>query len=233
MNFKNTVIFTILSFGITALVISTSNSLFHHPTFILTFAQENEAEVEANIEQENKCKKDSECENENELNNTLNIINKTQTETETETEPETGQLTVIKEITCQVVLGLTLDNTGFKPAVLQNHAVLNNVQFVPTGVAPSNGCTTFASNFEPQDFEFTVTGNNPNPDTFPGSDSGVVVTLGLGSYDVEETNNIPATLGPFLVSIDTDETGDCSGTISAGDSKTCTFTNEITLELPG
>jgi len=39
------------------------------------FAQENEAEIEADIEQENKCKKDTECENENELNNKLNIVN--------------------------------------------------------------------------------------------------------------------------------------------------------------
>ncbi len=40
---------------------------------------ENEAEVKADIEQENKCKKDSECENENEINNTLNITTITTT----------------------------------------------------------------------------------------------------------------------------------------------------------
>ena len=33
----------------------------------------NEAEINADIEQENKCKKDTECENENEINNLLNI----------------------------------------------------------------------------------------------------------------------------------------------------------------
>ncbi len=32
-----------------------------------------EAEINADIEQENKCKKDTECENENEINNLLNI----------------------------------------------------------------------------------------------------------------------------------------------------------------
>jgi len=40
---------------------------------VSVFAQENEAEIEADIEQENKCKKDTECENENEINNQLNL----------------------------------------------------------------------------------------------------------------------------------------------------------------
>ncbi len=35
----------------------------------------NEAEINADIEQENKCAKDTECENENEINNSLNIVN--------------------------------------------------------------------------------------------------------------------------------------------------------------
>jgi len=48
------------------------------------YAQENEAEIEASIEQENKCKKDTECKNENEINNSLTIIT-----TQTQEEPET------------------------------------------------------------------------------------------------------------------------------------------------
>jgi len=52
------------------------------------FAQENEAEIEADIEQENKCKKDTECENENELNNSLNIVNNG-TQQQQQQEPQT------------------------------------------------------------------------------------------------------------------------------------------------
>ncbi len=46
----------------------------------------NEAEINANIEQENKCKKDTGCENENEINNQLSITAITQ---EQEEQPET------------------------------------------------------------------------------------------------------------------------------------------------
>ena len=47
----------------------------------------NEAEINADIEQENKCKKDTECENENEINNLLNITTITQTQQQQETSP--------------------------------------------------------------------------------------------------------------------------------------------------
>ncbi|NOJ29826.1 MAG: hypothetical protein DA328_06635 [Nitrososphaeraceae archaeon] len=216
MNFKNKMMFVILSFAIATLMLSASNNI-QQQTFISTFAEkENEAEVEADIEQENKCKDDTECENENELNNELSIVNKTGTET------GTGQLTVIKEVTCQDVSG-----NGFTHTVLQDQPVISKIQYVPVGEPCFDSEIT--SQIEPQDFEFTVTGNNPNPTTFQGSSSGVVVTLGAGSYDVEETDNVPSNLGPFTVNIDTTETGDCSGTISAGESKTCTFTNDIIL----
>jgi len=222
MNLKNKMIFASLLFGIVTLMLSASGYNIQQQSFISTFAeQENEAEVEADIEQENKCKKDTECENENELNNELSIVNKTVTET------GTGQLTVIKEVTCQVGFG----SNGFTHTVLDDQSIISKIQYVPVGPVPSCDVQEFNSQFEPQDFEFTVTGNNPNPDTFPGSSSGVVVTIGAGSYDVEETDNVPDNLGPYNVSIETIETGDCSGTISAGDSKTCTFTNAITLVL--
>jgi len=216
MNFKNKMIFVILSFGITTLMLSALSNNIQEESFISTFAeQENEAEIEADIEQENKCKKDTECENENELNNELSIVNKT----------GTGQLTVIKEVICHQA-----SISGFTHTVLQEQPIIAKIQYVPVGpVADPCDNIEFQTQFEPQDFEFTVTGNNPNPPTFLGSSSGVVITLGAGSYDVEETDNVPSNLGPFTVKIDTTETGDCSGTISAGDSKTCTFTNDITL----
>ncbi len=218
MNLKNKMIFAILSFGIATLMISASNNNIQQQTFISIFAQqENEAEVNTDIEQENKCKKETECENENELNNELSIVNKTGTVT------GTGQLTVIKEVTCQFGPA----ENGFTHTVLDDQPIISKIQYVPVGDPCLN--QQINSQFEPQDFEFTVTGNNPDPSTFQGSSSGVVVTLGAGPYNVEENNNVPDLIPPFNVDIQVDETGDCSGTISAGDSKTCIFTNHITL----
>ena len=216
----NIIIFAILSSAIASLTLSSAGYNSFQQTFISTFAQqENEAEVNADIEQENKCKKDTECENENELNNQLSIVNKTQTET------GTGKLTVIKEVICQVGPG----GNGFTGTVLQDPPIMTNILYVPTGNGSPCHNSEITSQFEPQDFEFTVTGNNPDPSTFTGSSSGVVVTLGVGSYDVEETNNVPSTIDFWTVNVGTVETGDCSGTISAGESKTCTFTNVISL----
>ena len=63
----------------------------------------NEAEINADIEQENKCKKDTECENENELNNQLFITNITQTQLQPTGSQTTGSqttLNVVKILTC-------------------------------------------------------------------------------------------------------------------------------------
>jgi len=225
MDIKNKFIFAVLSFSILALIMTAYNSNTVQSAFIATFAQENqtgtlnEAEVNANIEQENKCKKDTECENENELNNSLTILNE-------ETEGGTGQLTVIKEVTCQV----GTNGDGFTGMVLDDHAVVTNIQYVPIGISCDD--PDVQDIIEPQDFEFTVTGNNPNPSQFVGSDSGVVVTLGTGAYDVQETDNVPPNIGPYTINIETIKTGDCTGTITSGDSKTCTFTNNVHVILP-
>jgi len=66
---KYTIAFAAL-FALIASIIGTTSSM-NMPVY----AQENEAEVEVDIEQENKCKKDTECENENEINNVLSITN--------------------------------------------------------------------------------------------------------------------------------------------------------------
>jgi len=101
MNLEKGAIFVVLSFGISAMIMSTYN-ITVQPFSVATFAQENqtgsenEAEIEADIEQENKCKKDSDCENENEINNSLDITNTNQTgESQTQT-----TLNVIKLLTC-------------------------------------------------------------------------------------------------------------------------------------
>jgi hypothetical protein len=67
------------------------------------------------------------------------------------------------------------------------------------------------------DFTISVTGNSPTPSTFPGAESpGTNVTLMAGSYGVTETG--PVGYVAFF-------SADCSGTIAAGQTKTCTITN--------
>jgi hypothetical protein len=74
----------------------------------------------------------------------------------------------------------------------------------------------------PSQFTIRVTGNNPTPSTFQGSSSGTTVTLGQGSYQVIETPIADYT--PTYSS-------ECSGSISAGQTKTCTITNTYTPPL--
>lgn len=78
---------------------------------------------------------------------------------------------------------------------------------------------------ESGDFQIEVTGNSPIPASFDGSPLGTDVDIGIGSYSVDET--VP-TLPPGLGTLTTTKSADCSGTISAGESKTCTITNTFT-----
>jgi hypothetical protein len=80
----------------------------------------------------------------------------------------------------------------------------------------------------PSDFTISVTStarNQPSPSSFPGSSSGTTVTIGQGSYQVTETG-IAANYNPTYSSA-------CSGTISAGQTKTCTVTNTFTPPTTG
>ena len=104
-------------------------------------------------------------------------------------------------------------------------------------------CEDVDSNFEPQDFIITVTGQNPNPSQFGGSSSGTEVTLEPGAYEVtEDTSAVdgkivfedddgnpipPTTIDVFNGGITFSE--DCSGTIEAGETKTCTIANPVNI----
>lgn len=68
----------------------------------------------------------------------------------------------------------------------------------------------------PADFTLTVTGSSPSPSSFTGDASGTVVTLNPGAYDVTEV--LPFDYRNAFV-------GDCSGTILAGEVKTCRVLN--------
>jgi YVTN family beta-propeller protein len=69
---------------------------------------------------------------------------------------------------------------------------------------------------EPSDFTITVDGNNPTPSSFDGSSSGTSVTLKPGSYSVTE-NSLPE--------YTSSKSGDCAGSLGAGETKQCTISN--------
>jgi len=69
----------------------------------------------------------------------------------------------------------------------------------------------------PDDFEMTVTGNSPSPDSFPGDIQGTIVTLNEGEYSVSESEQ-----EGYIASF----SEDCSDTISAGETKFCTVSNK-------
>ena len=80
-------------------------------------------------------------------------------------------------------------------------------------VVNDNGGTAVAS-----DWTTTVTGANPVPASFPGAGTpGMTVTLDAGAYSVSA--NGPAGYGST-------HSADCAGTISTGESKTCTITSD-------
>ncbi len=66
-------------------------------------------------------------------------------------------------------------------------------------------------------FTMNVTGPSASPTSFPGSETGTTVMLNAGSYSADETND-PG----YQKSL----SADCSGTISVGQVKTCTITND-------
>ena len=94
-----------------------------------------------------------------------------------------------------------------------------------------------------------MTGNNPVPSQFKGSESGTVVTLDPGDYIVTETTD--ATVNEQLVALERENvdydiamtiafTGNCfavnpsipygleaKGTIAAGESQTCNIINTV------
>jgi hypothetical protein len=80
-------------------------------------------------------------------------------------------------------------------------------------VINDNGGNNVAS-----DFTMNVTGTSPTPASFPGAEApGTTVTLGAGSYSVEESDSLGYT---------ETKSADCSGSVTFGDTKTCTITND-------
>jgi len=141
--------------------------------------------------------------------------------------PSTGSLSVLKTVTCT-------------PAIASLQPACDAI-IAGTG-APSGQIT-------PNDFNITVTGNNPNPSQFNGSSTAVVVTLDPGSYNVTDIG-YPSVTDALSEIIDefqgistiiqtTTFSGDCTqilnnlqtatGTIAAGDSQICNIQNAFII----
>jgi uncharacterized repeat protein (TIGR01451 family) len=107
----------------------------------------------------------------------------------------------------QLVLGLgdnvtcTITNDDRAATLIVKKHVIND-----------NGGTKGAA-----DFTLSVDGGNPNPASFAGNEEGTSVAIDSGSYSVSE--------GAHAGYAQTFE-GDCSGTIAAGETKTCTVVND-------
>ncbi|MGB2631586.1 MAG: ice-binding family protein [Minisyncoccales bacterium] len=125
--------------------------------------------------------------------------------------------------------GATLDGRAL--ALGGDVTLINNNISGPTCAAPSvppsasatlhivktvvndNGGTAVAA-----DFTINASGTNVSSSSFAGSESGTDITLDAGSYEITE----PIVPAGYLES----GSGDCSGTIAAGETKTCTITND-------
>jgi hypothetical protein len=106
--------------------------------------------------------------------------------------------------------GTYIDNVSLK---CENDGTLNPTSSVTVikEVINDNGGTSTAS-----DFTMQITGTNVSTSTFQGSATGTVVTLSPGAYSVDE-----ATSTQYAKTL----SADCSGSILAGQNKTCTITN--------
>ena len=113
----------------------------------------------------------------------------------------------------------------------------------PSGAAVCNFALASDNFPDPSDYQITVTGNNPDPSSFAGSESPVVVSIGPGEYTVSETladtSDLQQELGASFIDTRSAFTGDCinsfggttstTGTIAAEESQECNIGNEITI----
>lgn len=78
-----------------------------------------------------------------------------------------------------------------------------------------------SANFpDPEDYQITVTGNNPNPSNFAGSPTGTTVTLGEGDYTITEsevsTCALQQELNALAVLTQTRTEGNCDSDFDGG-----------------
>ena len=83
---------------------------------------------------------------------------------------------------------------------------------------------------EPDDFTFTVIGNDPSPEEFEGDANCVDVTIGPGEYAISEAGSIAGfgtriEEGSDCVQEDPNDPQTATGEIQAGETQECIFFN--------
>lgn len=140
--------------------------------------------------------------------NELNVGQYTITETQQpgyEFTGVSGDCSLVEGV-IRVVLALgdnavcTLTNTAIQPKLIVKKVVIND----NSGINVSS------------DFTMNVSGNSQSVANFPGSEAGTEIGLNEGSYSVDEVAH-----GGYIKTL----SDDCAGTISIGEVKTCTITN--------
>ncbi len=107
--------------------------------------------------------------------------------------------------------------------------VLNQLQVLPptltsaTLIVKKHVINDDGGTKQAADFTMQVTGTNVSQSSFAGSETGKTVTLDAGTYSVDEAvdSSYTKTLGE-----------NCSGSIAAGETKTCTVTNDDIANPP-
>jgi hypothetical protein len=104
----------------------------------------------------------------------------------------------------------------------------NDVEVEPPKSTLSVCKVEFDADFSPEDFTFTVTGNNPSPRQFEGSANCVDVTIGPGEYTVSETA-VPEAEATQIINSncvqDPNNRLRATGEIQAGETQICSFLN--------
>jgi uncharacterized repeat protein (TIGR01451 family)/LPXTG-motif cell wall-anchored protein len=105
----------------------------------------------------------------------------------------------------------TIANGETKTCTFTNDDIQPQLIVIKHVVADNGGQETA------DDFTMHVAGNDPSPASFPGSETGTTVALNAGEYSVSETgaNGYQSSFSQ-----------DCFGSISVGQTKTCTITND-------
>jgi hypothetical protein len=113
------------------------------------------------------------------------------------------------------------------PATL---AVTKTVTCTPdTTSQAAQVCETIRNTIFPSSFTILVFGINANPSEFAGSSVPVNVTLDAGDYDVGEESPLIEPIPGVVITLNTDFSEDCKGTMEAGESKTCDVTNNYSV----
>jgi hypothetical protein len=146
-------------------------------------------------------------------------------------------------------LPVTFPTTPTPPEELANLNVTKIIQCNSINGDPSDAtiCAIITNSISPENYQMSVSGNDPELLEFSGSSTGTNVELGEGDYTVDETLADTSLLAQSLgAEIDTTTTigdgSDCegvfvngifqeaTGTIGAGESQTCIIINTLSID---